>query len=123
MNREEFKDMIDRKDIYDPAREDTLRSMLSTFYSRQMRSTAILVWVNFLICAALAVGSVALLFRAQDIRYQLLYAALFVCFLQWATLSKTFAWQAIHRNSIRREIKRLELRLAEMQDTLRTRPS
>jgi hypothetical protein len=123
MKREELKDMVDRKDIYDAAREDTLRSMLSDFYGRQMRSTAVLVWVNFLVWAALAAGSVAMLFRAEDIRYQLLYAALFVCFLQWASLTKIFAWQVMNRSSIKREIKRLELRIAEVQDTLRARSS
>jgi len=121
MKPEDLNDMVNRKDIYDTDREESLRSMAATFYSRQMRSTAIMVWVNFLVFATLAAGSVFLLFRAQDIRYQLLFAALLVCCLQWATLSKTFAWQMLHRHRIEHAIKRLEIRLVEMEDRLRTR--
>jgi len=37
---------------------------------------------------------------------------------------KIFAWQMLHRNSIKREIKRLELRIAEMTKLLdKTRQS
>ena len=123
MNPDDLKKRMDQKDIYDETREDTLRAMLLSFYSRRMLSTAVLVWINFLFWAAMGIVSMILLFRTTDIRYQLLYAALFICFLQWATLSKIFAWQMIHRHSIQREIKRLEFRLAELQETIRGRPT
>jgi ABC-type spermidine/putrescine transport system permease subunit I len=122
MNHEEVEKMIDNADAYDEAREDTLRSMISSFYSRKMLSTVILVWVSFLVCFALAVASAVLFFRADQTRDQILYAALFVCFMQWSTLTKIFAWQTIHKNSIKREIKRLEIRVAEVQAALQKRP-
>lgn len=122
MNDEELQKMVNDPDVYDDSREDTLRSMVSSFYSRKMLSTAIVVWASFLFCFGLAVASAVLFFRTDQIRYQLVYAALFVCFMQWSTLMKIFAWQTIHKNSIKREIKRLEIRVTEVQEMLRRRP-
>ncbi len=46
---------------------------------------------------------------------------LVVC-VQGISLMKTFAWEVIHRNSIKREIKRLELRIVEMAKTFADKP-
>jgi len=116
MNEEQMKKMIE--DVYDDSKEDTLRSMLTEFYSRRMLSTAILVWANFLFFLILAVISAALFFQTDQTKYQIMYAAVFICFLQWSTLTKIFAWQVTHKNSIKREIKRLEIRVAELARTI-----
>jgi hypothetical protein len=49
-----------------------------------------------------------------------MYAGLFICFVQLLGLMKIFAWQMIHRNRITREIKRLEIRVAELAKSLDT---
>jgi hypothetical protein len=36
-------------------------------------------------------------------------------------IMKIFAWQMIHRNSIKREIKRLELRIAELSEMVKSK--
>ena len=118
MNDEEIRKMIENTGTYDDSREDTLRSMISDFYSRRMLSTAILVWVNFLLFLALAIVSAVLFFRTDRTQYQIMYAALFVCFMQWSTLGKIFAWQVIHKNSIKREIVRMGIRLADISQKL-----
>jgi hypothetical protein len=112
MNDEQIKRMIE--DTYDNSREDTIRSMVSDFYSRKMLSTVILVWVWGIVFFAGAVYCGYRFLKTDDIRSQIMYAALFVCFYVSIGLMKVFAWQMIHRNSIKREIKRLELRIAEL---------
>lgn len=113
MNDEHVRKMIDDKELYEAPREDTLRSMLSDFYSRKTLSVAVLVWTCALVFMALAVVSAVLFFDANDTKPQILYATVFLCLIQWVGLMKIFAWQTIHKNSIKREIKRLEIRLAE----------
>ncbi len=114
MAEDKVKKMLDEMGLYDDSREDSLRSMLSDFYSRKMLTTAILVWGCMLLFVGLAVVSAVLFFRTDQTASQIMYAAIFVCLMYWASLVKVFAWQAIHRNSIKREIKRLEIRLAEV---------
>jgi len=116
MDKTDIRRVID--EAYDDSQELSLRSMLADFYGRRMRSTAILVWAWGLIFMAGAVFSAVMFFRADQTRDQILYAALFVCFLQLLGLMKIFAWQMLQRHGASREIKRLEIRIDEMAKSL-----
>jgi hypothetical protein len=117
MNEKEIKKIIDG--TYDDSREDTYRSMVRDFYSRKMLSTAILVWgFGIAFFAGAAYSGVAFL-RTDQGKSQIMYAALFICFVHGIGLMKIFAWEMIHRNSIKREVKRLELRIAELTETVK----
>ena len=114
MNQDELKKIIESSDQYDQDRQDGLRGMIGDFYSRKMLPTAILVWGFGIACMAGAVASAVMFFRDQEVRSQIMWAVIFLTCIQWVGLMKIFAWQMIHRNSIKREIKRLELRIVEM---------
>jgi multisubunit Na+/H+ antiporter MnhG subunit len=111
MDNEQIRRIID--DRYDVSREDTIRSMLSEFYSRKMAATAAFIWVIGALFLAAAIYSAVRFFGTPETRYQILYATIFITAFNGMGLMKIFAWQMLHRNSIKREIKRLELRLAE----------
>src|SRR4030042_1015904 len=112
MNDKDIRKIID--DMYDDSREDSLRSMMGDFYNRRMASTAILVWVIGLVCMAGAAYSAVAFLGADEVKGQILYATLFLSFLYLIGILKIFSWQLIHRNSIKRQIKRLELRIADL---------
>lgn len=116
MNDQELQKEIDRmtQELYDAPREDSFLAMVSEFYSRKMLGTTLIIWGNFLFFFALGIGCAVLFFLADEVRYQIAWAALFVCCMQWSTLIKVYGWQVMNRNSIKREIKRLELRVAEL---------
>jgi hypothetical protein len=114
MNDEQIRKIIDGPQDYEDSKEDSLRSMLADFYSRRMLSTAILVWFWGIVFVAGAVYSAVQFFAADQTKDQIMYAALFICLVHFVGLMKVFAWQMIARNSIKREIKRLELRIAEL---------
>ncbi len=99
-------------DGYDEAREDTLLQTAGEFYSRQMRGIAIVAWVNGLIAIALGVFSAMQFFRAEQVKQEIMYAALFVIAWSWLSVAKVMAWLWMARNRITREIKRLEIRIA-----------
>ncbi|MBN1418907.1 MAG: hypothetical protein JXP34_09030 [Planctomycetes bacterium] len=101
------------------AREDGIFSMLREFYTRRMLSVAIVVWGSAIIMLALAVLCAVQFFQSEETRYQVMYAALFVCFMQWAALPKVFAWQVLHNNRIKREIQRVEVRILDEIRTLK----
>src|SRR4030042_548025 len=122
MNDDKIRKIID--DSYDGSREDSIRSMLSEFYSRKMAATAAFVWIIGILFLAAAVYSAVKFFGAVETKYQILYATIFISCFYGLGLMKIFAWQMLHRNSIKREIKRLELRIAEMTKLLdKTRQS
>ena len=101
--------------------ENTLRSMLREFYNRKMISVIILVWVYGLVFIALAVFSGIKFFKADMIKDQIMYAVIFLCCIQFVALMKIFAWQMIHRNSIKREIIKLKNQISELNEIVKNK--
>lgn len=119
MTDEEIKRIIDPGPDYDDRREDSYMSMVRDFYSRRMRSIAILVWA-FAIAFFAGATYCGIQFRyADQTKSQILYASLFVLFVEGIALMKIFAWQMLAKNAVNREIKRLELRIANLTETVR----
>jgi 4-hydroxybenzoate polyprenyltransferase len=114
---EQIKKIIE--DDYDDSRQEGLMSMARDFYNKKMLNMVVLVWSLGIIFMAGAVYSGIEFFRTDEIRYQIMYAVIFMTCLQWVGSLKIFAWQVIHRNNIKREIKRLELTIAELNQTVK----
>jgi len=105
-------------DTYDDAREDSIRTMIGDFYSRKMLSVAMLVWFWAVVFFVGAGYSAMKFFETDETQLQIMYAAVFVCLVQFVGLMKVFAWQMLARNNIKREIKRLEIRIVELTKAL-----
>ncbi|HSV99376.1 MAG TPA: DUF6768 family protein [Sedimentisphaerales bacterium] len=105
-------------DAYDDSRQDSIRSMIGDFYSRKMLSVAALVWTWAVIFFAGAGYSAVKFFESEQTSEQIMYASIFVCLVQFIGLMKVLAWQMMARNSIKREIKRLEIRAVELAKLL-----
>ena len=119
MDDEQVKNIIE--DVYDNSREDGIMSMLRDFYSRKTLSVAIFVWIWGIIFIGGAIFCGIKFFEVEDTQSQIMYASLFTCLFLSVGFMKVFAWEMMHRNSIKREIKRLELRIAEMNQTIKNR--
>jgi hypothetical protein len=119
MNRDDdLKTIIDDLEGYDEKREGTALGMLTEFYSRKFLSTAIVVWANALVMTGVAVLSAVLFFRTDVVKEEILYATIFIAAFIWTASIKMFAWMAVNRNSIAREVKRLEIRVVELARTI-----
>ncbi len=106
-------------DSYDDAREELLRTMGRDFFSRKFLLTNIFMWVWALPLMALAIYSAAQFFQADQTRGQIMYAALFIVAVQGVWVMKIFAWQMLHQFGIRRDLKRMELRVAELSERVK----
>ena len=119
MNDEQMKKIIE--DTYDDSKEDTLLSMVGQLYSRKMFSSFIAHAAYSSIFIALAIFCGVKYFRTNNLQFQIMYAAIFVCSVEFVILRKNIYWQMLHKNSISREIKKLELRIAELNQTVKDR--
>ena len=119
MDQEQIKKIIE--DTYDDSKEDTLLSMVGQLYSRKMLSSLIAHGAYSLVFIVLAIFCGVEFFDTQQVQYQIMYAAIFVCCIQFVTLRKNIYWQMLHKNSISREIKRLEIRIAELNETVKNK--
>ena len=112
MDEEQIKNIIE--DTYDDSEGDTYWSMAKDFYNRKMFTVVIALWVFAIIFLSGAIISAVLFFMTDITQYHVMYAAIFITFMLFFSMIKIFAWQMIHRNNIKRELKRLELRIAEL---------
>lgn len=113
---EQIKRIID--DSYDASQEDTVLSIVKDFYSRKLMSIAIMVWVWAIIFFAGAAYSAARFLGSNETKSQIMYAAIFVPCVLGIGFMKVFAWEMVNRHSIKREIKRLELCIADLAKSL-----
>jgi uncharacterized protein YqhQ len=116
MNDEQIKKIIDSPEEYDDTKEESYISWARFWFKSSQRWAIILVFAHFSFFIALAILCGILFLITDSTKYQIMYAAFFVCLVLIAYLIKVFAWVLTSRNSIKREIKRLELQIAELAD-------
>ena len=121
MDKEQIKNIIDSPFEYDESEEVTMRSWLRDCFSKRMRLVMTYVNANYLILSALGIFSAIKFFRTDQTQYQIMYAAIFVCCNLWIGFVSVFGWVMMQRPSISREIKRLELRIAELNQTVKNK--
>ena len=115
MDNEQLKKIFE--DVYDGSKQEGFMSMLRDFYNRKTLSIAIFVWIWALVFLAGAIYCGVEFCRfAGDKRF--IYGLFFIVCIHGLSMMKIFAWQMIHRNNIKREIKRLELRIAELSQAV-----
>ena len=86
MNDRQTEAMID--EIYDTSKEDTLLSMVGELYTRRMLPSLLVHGAYSLAFIVPAVYCAIKFFDTQQIQYQLMYAAIFVCCIQVVFLSQ-----------------------------------
>jgi hypothetical protein len=106
MNDEQIRKNID--DTCNESEEDSIWSMASDLYSRKMLPVVILVWVWAITFIAAAAYCGVKFFKTDQAKSQIMYAALFVCCFQGICLMKILGGQMIHRQGIKRAIKKLK---------------
>jgi hypothetical protein len=118
MDREQLKKIIDSPEAYDESKEETLYSWLRDFYGKRMRWVMINVLVGYVILVVPIIYSAIAFFRSDQARSQILYATIFLFCNLWMGFISVFGWVMMQRPSISREIKRLELRVAELSESV-----
>ena len=120
MDKEQLKHIIDSPLEYDEAKEDSLLSMTGQLYSAQMLPSMLVHLVYSLPFIAGAIFCGIKFFKTGQMQFQIMYATIFACCIQFMIFSKNKYWQMLHRHNINRETKRLELRIAELNRTIKS---
>ena len=92
-------------------------SLFSTFHG-EMKKYAIITWCFLLFSVIIAVGCFVAFDIVTTTKYQLLFMTLFSVAIMQTVLMKLWYWLMWNRYSIVREVKRLELRIVELTETL-----
>ncbi|MHC4562903.1 MAG: DUF6768 family protein [Planctomycetota bacterium] len=102
----------------DAERDETFRQMLAGTFRGRPRWMAILAWVYILAFTAMMVVAALQFFQTEATRDQILWATVFLASSFIVMFLKLWFWTVMNRNAVTREIKRLELRVAELGEQL-----
>lgn len=103
----------DEQDVPTPIRG----SLVSTFRGEMMKF-AIMTWAWLIVFVFCAVGCFMAFEAAESTKSQLMFMAFFIISIMGTVLIKLWYWQVWNRYSVVREVKRLELRIAELTEKL-----
>ena len=103
---------------FGPSQEETFRQMLAGTFRNQPRWMTLIAWVYILLFTAVAVVAAVQFFDAEAVRGQILWTTVFLVSGMIVMMLKMWFWMIMNRNRILREVKRLELRIAELTDTV-----
>jgi hypothetical protein len=95
--------------------------MVSDLYNRKTLSVIVVLWILIILFMAALVYSGIKFFKTDQVQFQIMYATIFTCCFLGVNIVKILAWQMGHRHGIKREIKRLELRIAELNQTVKNK--
>ena len=112
MEDEQIKKIIE--DMQGDSGNEGFMTMLGDFYNRKTLTVAIFTWLWGIVFIIGAIYCGIQFFGVENTQDQIMYASLFITFMIFLSIIKVFAYELMSRNNIKREIKRLELRIAEL---------
>lgn len=98
--------------------EGLIRQMTATFHGR-MRMWVLLTWFATLFWTGVAVWAAIAFFRAQGTRDWIMYAGIFVFAGMAIGMLKLWYLMEMNRNTHTREIKRVEMQLARLAESVK----
>jgi hypothetical protein len=103
---------------YDLGGEDTLREMLVSTFRGRLKWVGAIAWAYMFLFGGVAVFAAVQFFLVGTVREMILYATAFLAAIAVVMVCKLWCWMIINRNCIQREVKRLEIRIAELAEKL-----
>jgi len=108
----------DRAELHDAQQEMTLREMVASTFRGRQRWMAVVAWLDMLVFTGVSVLAALMFFRSETTRDFIMWATVFLTCASIIVLVKMWYWMAMNRNAVQREVKRLELRLADLVEKL-----
>lgn len=106
----------DEDAIYELQREEGVFRQMAGLFRGKMRWLAIAVTVESIAFTVLAVLAGIAFFGTEETKWQIFYATSVLLLALLLLLTKLWGWGQMNRNAIRRDLKRLELRILESRE-------
>lgn len=94
-----------------------LFALIADSFRGRMRWLTAITWGMTLVMFVLSVLAAVWFFQAETTRSMIMFATVFLYCSIAVGLLKIWGWMEIERHAVTREIKRLELRIAQLQET------
>ncbi len=98
----------------EPADDATLREMIADSFRRRGRWIVIMAWIELSTFFALSVFCAWKFFHVTETRDLILWSVSFLLVALGTVMLKLWYWMLLNRNTVLREVKRLELQIAQL---------
>ena len=95
-------------------REESVFELVTQSFRGRSRWLTIITWVKMILFVIAAAVCVVQFFRTDTTRAMIAWASLFIVFALGTSIMIVLYWLELNRNAVTRELKRLELRIAEL---------
>lgn len=113
LSQKEFDQMFD--DEIGPIEEESLFEMTAQLFRGRALHITILVMGFTIAFMVLAIYAAVQFFDASETKDLLLWSVVFLYSGMCVAMLKMWTWMDMHKNSITREVKRLELQIARLR--------
>ena len=100
-------------------RQDSLRDLLAQSFKAQKRWMVLFLWAEGLTLMVVGIWAIVRLYDAQELKPLIVWSTVLILCGVFYVLVKVIGWQWMNKYSIMREIKRLELRISALQESMR----
>ena len=94
-------------------REESVMEMVGHSFHGRARWLTVISWIKMIAFVIAAAFAAVQFFRADAVRSQIAWASMFVVFAMGTGIMFVLYWLELNRNAITRELKRLQLQIAE----------
>jgi len=110
----ELKEILSSNGNFDAAKSETLRKeIVRMWYDKNMRKVKWIFWIYFVLCLGMMVGGYFGLRSAEDMKEMFLWMVFFMIGFNSTILMKLWYWIANTKLGVLKEIKQLQLQIAE----------
>jgi hypothetical protein len=95
-------------------RDESIMEMVTHTFRGRARWLMIVWFIKSLSFVAIAAISAVQFFRGDSTRWMIAWASLFIVFALGTSIMFVLYWLELNRNAVTRELKRLELQIAEL---------
>jgi hypothetical protein len=110
----ELKEVLEKDGDFDAARSETLRKeIVQMWYNKSLRRTKLIFWIYFLASIGMMIGGYIGLRSATDTKGMLLWVIFFMIGFNSTILMKLWYWVVDTKLNVLKEIKQIQLQMAE----------
>jgi len=121
MDKEQIEKIMNNLPENDEAIKDDYFSMIRDAFVKELRWAWISLWIWFFVFLVPIILSAVFFFMTDQVQYQIMCAAIFVCCWLSVGCLKIYFLVILQKHRISREVKRLELRVAELTEVVKSK--
>jgi hypothetical protein len=110
----ELKEALEKNGDFDVAKSETLRKeIVQMWYDENLRRAKLVFWIFFLLCLGMMGAGYIGLRSATDTRGMLLWVIFFMIGFNSTILMKLWYWVVHTRINLQKDLKQIQLQIAE----------